>query len=76
MSTKELMLDCDLYIVKALEFEKENLNRLNHQSGFPKVDVSGVARGVLADWAISRLFSESESKKNGDSGAMLSRAVS
>jgi len=75
MSTKKVMLDCDTYIVRALELERENVNRFNSREGFARVDVCEVARGVLADWAISQLLTQPEPRKNRGSRALNLRVV-
>jgi len=75
MPTRELRLDCDTYILKTLEFETKNINQYNNQAGLRRIDVSELAREVLADWAINLLLRQQEVGRGKKPQTSLSRSV-
>lgn len=55
---EDLNIHCDPYVVRALEIETWCINHQNTRAGLQRVDISEVAREVLATWAIKRLLSK------------------
>ena len=66
---KDLTIPCNNYIVRALEVETQNINRFNLQLGLATVDLSEVAKEVLADWAIKLLLERTGSGPRTDLGS-------